>query len=78
MFLYMLRYLRNCRVAVLEVLFSILSYQGDSSKYPKHMILRRNIEKIHFLSIQYQPKISPIFNIFKVQIWGNLCMEMFL
>ena len=29
----------------LEVSFSILSYQGDSSKYPKHMILWRNIEK---------------------------------
>ena len=41
---------------------------GDSIHYPQHMVLRRNLDKHHFLSFQYQPQISPVFTICKVQI----------
>ena len=50
--------------------------RGDSNTHPEHMFLWRNIENYHFLSFLFQPQISPMFTICKVQIWGHFCKEM--
>ena len=51
--------------------------RGDSNTHQQHMVLWRNIENCHFLSFSFQPQISPILTICKVQIWGHFCAEMF-
>ena len=37
-FIYYVKIFKKLSSGGLEISFSILSYQGDSSKYPKHMI----------------------------------------
>ena len=52
--------------------------RGESNTHPQHMLLWRNIENNQFLSFLFQPQITLIFSICKVEIWCNFCMEMFL
>ena len=50
---------------------------GDSNTCPQHMILRRTLEKYHFLSFQYQPQISSVVLYVRWKSGVHFCTEMF-